>query len=59
MILPVPADAPIYVRYAANALLFAHIGGGAVGMVAGTTALLAPKGEWLHRRPAMCSSSPC
>ncbi len=49
MILEAPADAPIYLRYAAKALLVSHIGGGAVGMIAGTVALLAPKGELLHR----------
>lgn len=45
----VSPDAPALVRYAADALLVLHIGGGATGIVSGAVALLARKGERLHR----------
>jgi hypothetical protein len=45
----VPPDAPLWAQAGAIALLYGHIGGGAVGLVSGTTALFTRKGEWLHR----------
>jgi hypothetical protein len=42
-------EAPAALRLAASAILFAHIGGGAVGLVSGAVAILARKGERLHR----------
>ncbi|HEY4940719.1 MAG TPA: DUF2306 domain-containing protein [Rhizomicrobium sp.] len=48
-VLYVSPDAPALVRYAADALLVLHIGGGTVGMLSGATALLARKGGRLHR----------
>ena len=45
----VSPDAPALARYAADALLVLHIGGGAAGIVSGAVALLARKGERLHR----------
>ena len=50
MILQVSPDAPAWMRYGADALLYTHIGGGAVGMVSGAVALFTRKGAWLHRR---------
>ena len=47
--LRVPADAPLWVRVGAAALLYSHIGGGAVGMFSGVVALMARKGGKLHR----------
>ena len=49
MNLQVPSDAPLIAHAAAATLLFLHIGGGSVGMVSGATAMLARKGERLHR----------
>ena len=49
MILQVPADAPLVIKAAAAGLLFAHIGGASLGLVSGTTAMLARKGDRLHR----------
>ena len=48
-ILYVSPDAPASVRYAADALLVLHIGGGTVGIISGAAALIARKGERLHR----------
>ena len=45
----VSPDAPALARYAADALLILHIGGGTAGMISGATALLARKGERVHR----------
>ncbi len=45
----VDPDAPAWVRAAADAILYLHIGGGGVGLLSGATALLARKGEFLHR----------
>ena len=42
-------DAPQIAHFAADALLFLHIAGGAVGMVSGMVALFAPKGGRVHR----------
>jgi hypothetical protein len=47
--LHVDPSAPWYIRDAVDAILMLHIGGGAVGLLSGTTALIAKKGEWLHR----------
>jgi uncharacterized membrane protein len=48
-ILHVSADAPEWVHVAATSILVLHIGGGGVGLVSGATALIARKGERLHR----------
>jgi hypothetical protein len=45
----VPPDAPLWAKAGANALLYGHIGGGAVGILSGATTLFTRKGEWLHR----------
>lgn len=47
--LEVSPDAPLWQRLAADALLYLHIGGGALGLVSGAVALLSPKGGRLHR----------
>ncbi|MEQ1618985.1 MAG: hypothetical protein ABL883_11665 [Terricaulis sp.] len=47
--LEVEATAPWWMRLGADMLLYLHIGGGAVGLVSGATALLARKGAKLHR----------
>jgi uncharacterized membrane protein len=47
--LKVPEGAPLWVSLAASAILYAHIGGGAVGLFSGATALIARKGGKLHR----------
>lgn len=49
MILELGPDAPAIARAAAAAVLYTHIGGAAVGLVSGATAILARKGERLHR----------
>lgn len=49
MNLQVPPDAPLILHLAAGALLVSHIGGGAIGMVSGATAMIARKGGRLHR----------
>jgi uncharacterized membrane protein len=49
MILTAPAGAPWVLHAGAALLLFLHIAGGSVGLVAGATAILARKGERLHR----------
>jgi uncharacterized membrane protein len=47
--LEAPPGAPLWMHLAASALLYAHIVGGAVGMLSGVTALAARKGGQLHR----------
>jgi hypothetical protein len=47
--LHVDPSAPWYIRDAVDAVLVLHIGGGTVGLLSGATALIARKGEWLHR----------
>lgn len=47
--LPIDPSAPWYVRNAIDSILVLHIGGGSIGLLSGTTALIARKGEWLHR----------
>ncbi len=47
--LDVSPDAPLWMRMGAPVLLYSHIGGGAVGLLSGTAALLARKGARLHR----------
>jgi hypothetical protein len=42
-------EAPMWARVGADVLLGLHIGGGSLGIISGTTALLARKGERLHR----------
>jgi len=49
VILPVSPDSPPWVFAAAKSILFLHIGGGSVGILSGAVALLARKGERLHR----------
>ncbi len=48
-VLQVSAESPAWVHHAADAILFLHIGGGGLAMVAGATALFSRKGEFLHR----------
>jgi hypothetical protein len=48
--LKVDKDANILLNWGAALLLYAHIGGGFIGILAGTTASLAPKGKVLHRK---------
>jgi hypothetical protein len=47
-ILQVDPSAPEWMRDAAKAILFLHIGGGSLGMLSGATALVARKGSRLH-----------
>lgn len=49
MILPISLDAPILIRDGAATILFAHIGGAAVGLVSGGVAMAFRKGERPHR----------
>ncbi len=49
MILHLPPDAPLIARMAADVALVAHIGGASLGLVSGTTSILARKGGRLHR----------
>lgn len=49
MILHVAPTAPFALRILADAALGLHISGGATGLAAGTVAMIAPKGERLHR----------
>ncbi len=43
-----PGD-PLWMHIGADALLYAYIGGGALGLLAGTVAIAAPKGRPVHR----------
>ena len=47
--LHVPAGSPWWLFVAADLILFLHIAGGSVGIVSGAVALLARKGDQLHR----------
>ena len=47
--LQVPEDAPRWMHFGAAALLFLHIGGGAIGIITGAVASAAKKGQKLHR----------
>jgi hypothetical protein len=49
MILHLAPDAPFAARLAADAALFAHIGGASLGLVSGSVSMLARKGDRLHR----------
>jgi uncharacterized membrane protein len=49
MTLEIDPAAPLYVKLAADTLLYLHIGGGAVGLVSGTAALVFRKGGRAHR----------
>lgn len=49
MILQIPEGSPWWVKAAADALLFSHIAGGAVGLVSGAAALVTRKGSRTHR----------
>lgn len=45
----VSPDSPLWMHAGAQALLVAHIGGGALGLISGTVAMGSRKGAWLHR----------
>lgn len=47
--LEIASDAPMWKHAGAFLLLFAHIGGGAIGMISGPVAILSPKGGIVHR----------
>jgi uncharacterized membrane protein len=47
--LHVPPGAPLWIQIGAAIILYAHISGGTVGLIAGTAALLTRKGAKLHR----------
>ena len=47
--LEAPPGAPLWMHLGAAALLYAHIGGGAVGLASGAVAIAAPKGRRIHR----------
>jgi len=49
LILAAPAGAPVWMHVAAAVLLYTHIVGASVGMLAGTVAIFARKGARLHR----------
>jgi hypothetical protein len=49
MILQVPEGSPWWIKLAADALLFLHIAGGAVGLLSGAAALVLRKGGRAHR----------
>jgi uncharacterized membrane protein len=49
MILHLSPDTPFLIRAAAGTALVLHIGGASLGMASGAVALIAPKGERLHR----------
>jgi hypothetical protein len=49
MVLEAGPDAPLVAHVGAGLLLYAHIVGGTIGMIAGPTAVAAPKGGRLHR----------
>jgi uncharacterized membrane protein len=49
MTLEIDPAAPLWVKLAADALLYLHIGGGAVSLVSGTAALVFRKGARAHR----------
>ncbi|ESQ74969.1 hypothetical protein [Asticcacaulis sp. AC402] len=42
-------DAPFWLHWGAAALLWAHIGGGTLGLLSGTVAILTRKGRTIHR----------
>lgn len=48
--LKVAKETSILLHWGAKLLLYAHIGGGIIGMLAGTAASLAPKGKRFHRK---------
>jgi uncharacterized membrane protein len=50
MTLEIDPAAPLWMKLGADALLYLHIGGGAVGLVSGTVALVFRKGGRAHRR---------
>ena len=47
-VLPIDPAAAWLIKAGAEAILMLHIGGGTLGMIAGATALIAPKGSQLH-----------
>lgn len=47
--LQAPPGAPAWMHLGADALLWAHIGGGAIGILTGAVAILSRKGESVHR----------
>lgn len=48
-VLHLSPDAPAWMHTAADVILYLHIGGGGLGILSGTVALLTRKGESLHR----------
>ncbi|WP_439477040.1 hypothetical protein [Brevundimonas sp.] len=48
-LLVAPADAPAILHFAADVLLFLHIAGASVAMIAGFVAVIARKGDTVHR----------
>jgi uncharacterized membrane protein len=44
-----PPGAPAWMQWGADALLYSHIGGGAIGILTGAVAILSPKGASVHR----------
>jgi hypothetical protein len=48
--LQVAKEANVVFHWAAALLLYAHIGGGTIGVLAGVTASFAPKGKGVHRQ---------
>lgn len=48
-LLTAPAGAPAILHFAADALLFLHIAGASVAMIAGFVAVIARKGDTVHR----------
>ncbi|WP_372784000.1 hypothetical protein [Phenylobacterium sp.] len=49
MIVQLSPDTPLLIRAVAGTALVLHIGGASLGMVSGAVALIAPKGQRLHR----------
>lgn len=47
--LKVDSHAPVWMHLGAMLLLYLHIGGGTLGLVSGTVAVLSPKGRPVHR----------
>ncbi|MEL6686012.1 MAG: hypothetical protein AAFP97_00145, partial [Pseudomonadota bacterium] len=48
--LVIAEEAPVWAHWGAAALLYAHIGGGTIGLISGVLALATRKGSKLHRQ---------
>lgn len=48
-VLQAPPGSPIWLSVAADSILFLHIAGGSIAMVAGAATLVSRKGEYVHR----------